>query len=131
MGVLSEIWRYGMKILDILDEDDLYRRVPDVWLKEDGEVSSAAFQNTTNSDDMSVDLARLTTPQTTVSEYPNCGVASFRAALARQLGQKVLHAPILRYPAHSTVRGKKTHGIRRKFAKGSTVILLPLSKSIH
>jgi len=120
-----------MKSLDILDQDDLYRRVPDVWLKGDGKVSSAAFQNTTNSDDMSVDLARLTTPQTTVSEYPTCGVASFRAALARQLGQKVLHAPILGNPAHSMVRGKKSHGIRREFGKGAKVILLPLRKSIH
>lgn len=114
-----------MKAEEILNENELYRRFPDVWLKDDGSISSAAFQNTSNTDDMSVDLDRLTTPEKTASEYPGCGVASFLAGLARKLGQQVLHDPIPTNIAHSTVRGKKTESIRKKLAKGSTIILLP------
>lgn len=114
-----------MKAEEILNEDKLYRRILDVWLKEDGSISSAAFQNTSNTDDMSVGLARLTTPEKTVSEYPSCGVASLLAWLARKLRQQVLHDPIPTNVAHSTVRGKKTGSIKKKLAKGSAVILLP------
>ncbi len=74
---------------------------------------------------MSVNLARLTTPEKTISEYPNCGLASFLAGSARKLDQQVLHEPIPDNIAHSTVRGEKTRSIRKKLAKVSTVILLP------
>lgn len=114
-----------MKAEEILNEDELYRPFLDVWLKNDGNISSAAFQNTSNTDDMSVDLARLTTPKKTVSEYPSCGVASLLAGLARKLDQQVLNDPIPTNVAHSIVRGKKTKSIRKKLAKGSTVILSP------
>ena len=114
-----------MNVQLILDDDEILRRILDDWIKENGNISSAAFQNTSNTDDMSVNLSRLTTPEETVSEYPSCGVASFLAGFARELDQKVLHDPILDNIAHSTVRGKKTKSIRKKFAKGSTVILSP------
>jgi len=114
-----------MNAEEILNEDELYRRFPDVWLRDDGRISSAAFQNTSNTDDMSVDLARLTTPQKTAAVYPGCGVASFLAELPRKLGQQVLHDPIPTNFAHSNVRGKKTESIRKKLANGSNVVLLP------
>jgi len=121
-----------MNIQLILDHDELFRRILDDWIQENGNISSAAFQNTSpafqntsNADDMSVNLARLTTLEETVSEYPHCGVASFLAGFARELDQQVLHDPILDNIAHSTVRGKKTKSIRKKLAKGSTVILSP------
>lgn len=108
----------------ILNHDELYRRVPDFWIKENS-ISSAAFQNTSNTDDMSVDLARLTSPIETVSEYPDCGVASFLAGNARNLGQQVLHDPVPQNLAHSTVRGKKNSRIRKKLAECSKIILPP------
>ncbi|MCK4815888.1 hypothetical protein KA005_08960 [bacterium] len=114
-----------MKTEEILNEDELYRRFLDVWLKDDGSISSAAFQNTSHTDEMSVDLARLTTPEKTVSQYPTCGVAGFLAGLARKLEQRVLHDPIPGNIAHSKVKGQKTKGIRKKLAKGSTVVLPP------
>ena len=114
-----------MNVELILDEDEIYRRILDDWIKEDGRPSSAAFQNTSNTNDMSVNLARLTSPEKTVSEYPNCGVASFLAGFARELEQQVIHKPISDNLAHSTVRGKKNIRIRRKLVEGSTVILLP------
>lgn len=114
-----------MKTEEILNEDQLYRRFLDVWLKDGGSISSAAFQNTSDTNIMSVDLARLTTPEKTVSGYPICGVAGFLAGLARKLEQHVLHDPIPGNTAHSKVKGKKTRSIRKKLAKGSTVVLLP------
>ena len=126
MGFLNEKnFKEGMKTEEILNEDELYRRFLDVWLKDDGSISSAAFQNTSHTDEMSVDLARLTTPEKTVSQYPTCGVAGFLAGLARKLEQRVLHDPIPGNIAHSKVKGQKTRGIRKKLAKGSTVVLLP------
>ena len=90
-----------MKIVDILDEDDLYRRVISLWIKDNGKPSSAAFQNTSGTNDMSVDLDRLTTPELTASVQEGCGVASFPAELARINKQKVLHTPIPENCAHS------------------------------
>lgn len=84
-----------MQIIKILDEDELYRRVPLFWIKENGNPSSAAFQNTTGTNDMSVDLGKLTTPENTASVKEGCAVASFFAGLARKNDQEVLHAPIL------------------------------------
>ena len=114
-----------MKTEEILNEDELYRRFLDVWLKDDGSISSAAFQNTSHTDEMSVDLARLTTPEKTVSQYPTCGVVGFLAGLARKLEQRVLYDPIPGNIAHSKVKGHKTKSIRKKLAKGSTVVLPP------
>jgi len=114
-----------MKIIDIFDEDDLYRRVPSLWIKENGNPTSAAFHNSSNTDDMSVDLGRLTTPEITASEQEGCGVASFSAGLARINKQEVLHTPNNENYAHSSVIGKKTKSIRRKLAKGSNIIYLP------
>ena len=97
-----------MNIIDILDEDDLYRRVSSFWIKESQKLSSGAFQNSSGTEDMSVDLGRLTTPELTASVKEGCGVASFSAGLARLNKQKVLHTPMLENYAHSSVIGKKT-----------------------
>ncbi|MDP2645314.1 MAG: hypothetical protein Q8P24_10270 [Desulfobacterales bacterium] len=111
-----------MKIIKILDEDELYRRVPSFWLKEGGNVSSAAFQNTSGTDDMSVDLGKLTTPEVTASVMKGCGVASFKAGFARKNEQNVFHNHMIDNYAHSTVRGKKTNGIRKRLAKASIMV---------
>lgn len=114
-----------MHVIEIFNEDKLYRRVSLLWVKPDGNLASAAFQNTTGTDDMSVDLGRLTTPKKTASVKEGCGVASFYTSLAIQNEQEVLHTPMVENYAHSSVRGKKTKSIKRKLAKGSTIILYP------
>lgn len=114
-----------MKVELILDEDDLYRRVPEMYFKESGKISTAAFQNTTGTNDMSVDLARLTTPQATALNNPKFGVASFRAGFARRNNQKVFNDPEPENPAHSIVRGRKTGSFRRKLVEQSIVIVWP------
>jgi len=117
-----------MNIETIHDADELYRRVIEYWIKENSVISSAAFQNTTNTDEMSVDLARLTTPQATALHKTNFGVASFLAGVARELNQEVFHSPVSENYAHSTVKGRKTGSIRKKLVKKSTLILLPANK---
>ena len=73
-----------MEIIRIFDEEELYRRIPEMFFKQNGKVSSAAFQNTTGTEDMSVDLARMTTPETTALGKPDFGVAVFTAGFAKK-----------------------------------------------
>lgn len=120
-----------MPLEEIRNEDELYRRVPDYWVKENGNISSAAFQNTSDTDEMSVDLARLTTPVKASLNNPKFGVTSIIAGYVRQLEQKVYHEPIVENPAHSTVKGKKTRGIMRSLAKNAKLILPPLGIPIN
>ena len=114
-----------MMIEEIVDDDELYRRFPSkMWLKENGKLSSAAFHNTSDTDDMSVDLARLSSPPITALDHSN-GVAVFTAGFARSLTQRVYHSPQPDNKAHSTVEGKKTKSISRKFANKAKIILYP------
>lgn len=119
-----------MNIETIYDADELYRRVAEYWIKENNLISSAAFTNTSDTDEMSVDLSRLTTPQATTLNEPNYGVASFLASIARELDQEVFHSPNQDNLAHSTVKGKKTRSIRKKLGRKSTLILLPGNKKM-
>ena len=114
-----------MNIETIDDVDELYRRVAEYWIKDSGEISSAAFQNAVGTDEMSVDLARLTTPHTTALNESNYGVASFLAGVARELDQEVFHSPTKDNLAHSTVKGQKAKSIRKKLRNQSTLILWP------
>jgi len=114
-----------MDIIEIADDDEMYRRFSENFLKDNGKISSAAFQNTSDTDEMSSDLAILTTPHETALNNPNFGVASFYAGGARELDQKVFHNPVEDNPAHSTIKGRKPPRIRKKFAKISNPILFP------
>ena len=114
-----------MDIIDIADKDEMYRRFWNDYLKDNGKISSAAFQNSSDTDEMSSDLAKLTTPHKTALNDPHFGVASFYAGGARALDQRVFHDPVENNPAHSTIKGKKSKSIRKKFADISIPILLP------
>jgi hypothetical protein len=113
------------EIEEIFDEDDLYRRFPGKYLDDAGNLSSAAFQNTGGTDDMSVDLARMTTPETTALDNEVFGVAMIKAGYARGQNQIVFHSPSEGNNAHSTVQGRKTRGIKKKLAESADIILKP------
>ena len=53
-----------MDVVDMADDDDLYRRVVPYFIVEGDRISSAAFKDRRGKPDtsISVDLARLTTP---------------------------------------------------------------------
>ena len=108
---------------EIFDSDELYRRFPKLYLRPDGTLSPGAFNNTTDTDEMSVELAKLTIPQKTALDNPTFGVASFQAGLARSLNQEVFHDPQPCNNAHSTVRGQKTHSIKNQLAKAAKILI--------
>ncbi len=114
-----------MNIKTIYDEDELYRRVNEQWIKEDGVISSAAFQNTSNTDEMSVDLARLTNIEKTSLNNSKYGVASLKTIDVRKLDQEVFHSPEQDNYAHSTVKGNKNTRIKKALAKLATPIYYP------
>lgn len=108
---------------EIFDSDELYRRFPKLYLRPDGTLSPGAFHNTSGTDKMSVELAKLTIPQKTALDNPTFGVASFQAGLARSLNQEVFHDPQHANNAHSTVRGNKTPSISNKLAKAAKILI--------
>jgi hypothetical protein len=107
---------------DVIDDaDELYRRIHPDQVKDDGTISSAAF----NTLEMSVDRATLYSPTQSLEDYSNCGLASFTAGFARELQQEVIPAPVLFNPAHALVKGKKTKGMCRRFAKMARILKQP------
>ena len=103
-----------MQVQEIADADDLYRRIHFSQVK-DGRPTSAAFKHT----ELSVDLAKLTTPEQSLSGYASHGLASITAGHARSLGQDVLHDPLEANPAHALVRGTKPLSIARSLAQSA------------
>jgi hypothetical protein len=80
----------------INDDDQLWRRIPDVpdMIKKlpDGtyRVSSAAFKDGRDGQ-VSVHLAKLTTVETALADYPNNGLVWIYAGLPRSLGHSVIY----------------------------------------
>jgi hypothetical protein len=111
---------------EIADADWLYRRLAIHNIRRsDGSVHYNAFLR--NSDprgrkkepdpDLSVDLARLTTPEQSlaVAGKPDQGIGAIQAGFPRDLGLEVVHTPIreprkLRNLAHSSIRGNEGEG---------------------
>src|SRR3990170_1644051 len=108
-----------MQVQEIADADDLYRRIHPLQVR-DGRPTSAAFTDP----ELSVDLARLTTPEHSLSGHATHGLASITAGHARSLRQDVFHEPLETNPAHALVRGKKTPSIARSLARSVTWMLL-------
>lgn len=109
-----------MQLQEIADADDLYRRIHPSQVK-DGRPTRAAFTDP----ELSVDLARLTTPEQCLSGHASHGLASITAGHARSLGQDVFHNPLGTNPAHALVKGKKTPRIGRSLAGSAKWEMLP------
>src|SRR5258708_1709931 len=61
----------------IKDEDVLHRRIPPNYFKTNGTISSSAYKVNGRPDvEISVDLAYLTTIETTLADRPNFGIGS-------------------------------------------------------
>jgi hypothetical protein len=109
-----------MQLQEIADADDLYRRIHPSQVK-DGRPTSAAFKDP----ELSVDLARLTTPERSLTGYPLYGLTSIVAGHARSLGQDVFHSPLEANPAHAFVRGAKPLSVARGLAQSAKWDVLP------
>lgn len=109
-----------MEVQEIADVDALYRRIHPLQVK-DGMPTSAAFKDA----ELSVDLARLTTLERSLTGYLSHGLASIAAGYARSLEQTVLHDPRETNPAHALVKGNKTPRIARSLARSAKWEALP------
>jgi len=106
--------------------DTFLRRIhPQHYDRNTGKVSSAAFQNTSGTNRMSVDWTQLSTVEDTLSGYEGFGVASISADLCWSLSQQVERVPLQGNPAHCDVVGEKPKPVRRAFAHKAAYLRYP------
>lgn len=106
--------------------DSLYRRFLHWYLKDDGTISSSAFMSRKKPDpELSVDLARLTTPEKTRASHLDMGVAEIAASVPLDMGLTVKHAPEHDNYAHCLIMGLKTKIQCRMLAEKASIRLKP------
>jgi hypothetical protein len=116
------------EIEEIADNGQLYRRLVSFHINPDGTINSAAFKLRGKPDpSLSVDLARLSTPEETASRagMPGFGVGVLEASGPRSIGFQVRHDPLPDNPAHSLIEGENTKQKCRRLAEFTTVIISP------
>jgi hypothetical protein len=115
----------------ITDEDFLYRRFSILeepsyavfWKLDNGRKipSSAAFKTKPNEDGLSVNIAALTTPEATVGNVEEFGVAEISASTPINLGYICEHNPQTDNDAHALIVGD-TKPIAKKLSKAITQV---------
>ncbi|HEY7036344.1 MAG TPA: hypothetical protein VH482_33760 [Thermomicrobiales bacterium] len=104
----------------IRDDDVLYRRLARHQINPDGTVNSSAFKRGGAFEtEISVDLARLTDPQTSVDRAGRVGfrLGAFEAIHPKNLGFRVEYDPLVGNPAHTLIRGHNDQEISRALAR--------------
>lgn len=115
----------------ITDGTDLWRRIHPNWKMPDVNtgsyrISSAAFDNTTGSLEMSVVISSDTRdPFTVLTNYSDHFLAAITAGAVRLNRQIVVRAAIDEEPDHANVVGIKTRPIKRKLAKAARWVIPP------
>lgn len=117
------------------DDSELWRRIPPWHLVEDKNrggkrISKAAFEDHPDGSPMSVVLgaevlAAGRDPQSVISGHDDFCLAALTAGLARSLNQGITRKPLANEPAHAEVFGKKTDGVRKRFARAAIWIIEP------
>jgi hypothetical protein len=123
-----------MPQIEITPEDELYRRIVPDNLTND-ELNAGAWSLRPGEDYLSVDIARLTTPQECIARArrDEIGLVAIPARIPLSLGLAVEHDPI---PddlltgsagnwAHAKIVGENSRPIRSRLAKASTVLVYP------
>jgi hypothetical protein len=121
----------------IHDDDLLYRRFHPASLRLDGNIDYSAFTKHDSGEpdpEISVDLARKTTPEKTLAAVPRrlvnvLGLGVLKAGDVRRLGFTVRHDPKQSNRAHSLIEGVKTEADCYLLAEITQVHTLPPSKS--
>lgn len=96
-------------MVSIDPEDELYRRLHWSHIKDDGTVNSAAFKRDgIYPSEISVDVAKLTDPHTSVNRAKRAGfrLGKLRAEHPMNLGFEVVHLPEPGNPSHAHIKGK-------------------------
>lgn len=107
-------------MVDIDDEDVLYRRLAEHQVNRDGTVNSTAFKRSNVFDtEISVDLAKLTDPRTSVDRAPRAGfrLGAVEAKHPRTLDFRVVHAPVEHNDSHVLIQGYNDQEISRALAR--------------
>jgi hypothetical protein len=98
-------------IVEISDDDFLFRRLASGHLNPDGTVNSNAYKRDGKPDpEVSVDLSKLTSVREALTRAPNLTfkIGILQARDARSLGLEVRHSPTDEDPAHSVIEGNQT-----------------------
>ena len=106
-------------------DDKFLRRIPPIHLKRSGQISSAAFHNSSGTNKMSTNWMKLSSVGSTIRGYPCFGVASIRAELCWGLGQGIEWEPLEDNIAHCNIVGRKTKSISKRFRDGAEYLVLP------
>lgn len=112
----------------ILDNDNLLRRVPFVdpnYVKDDGTLTSCAFQLKKGEYGLSVNVERLTTYVDSIQDIHRFRLYCLKAQQPRELGLECLHDPQPTNKAHALIKGKITKKISRELAKSAKRIAYP------
>lgn len=110
----------------IADEEGLFRRLPQLTVANDGTVTSLAYKLDGKPDhEISVFIARLTSPEDVQKPKPKQGVGLIVAAVPRSQGFVVTHDPDNDFYSHAVARGKNDRGKCRILAENTVVILAP------
>ena len=96
----------------IHNDERLWRRVPPGQIIWDSNLSgyrpsSAVFRP---SDEMSVDIASLTTPEAVLFNYAQYSLIEFEAGVARNEGCIIVRDPLPENPSHALVCGSNAEG---------------------
>lgn len=109
------------------DDDCLYRRLVPDHFYPDGSVNSNAYKFNGRPDpSISVDLARLSTPEQSIARgrRSDTMIGTLSVREVRALGFTVQHQPTDENPAHSIIEGNTTRLTSKKLAEITRVHLL-------
>ena len=116
---------------NIADNEDLWRRLPEYWVKYDEElqanrVTSQAFQDSTDGTPTSAFIAsELNGPEALLEGHTGYGIGSLTAGTARGCKQGVTRHLKPEKPAHVFIFGLKTRVNMRCMANKCEIIVVP------
>ncbi len=121
----------SVDILEVDDDDELYRRLAPHHIREDGTVSSSAFKRGKDPDpEVSVDLARLTTPEESLrrADRVEHGIGVLITRVPRGMGLTVRHDPLVGNLAHTVIEGQTSRQQPRVLAEQTRVLRYPAGR---
>ncbi len=112
----------------ILDNDNLLRRVPFIdpnYVRDDGTLTSLAFQLKKGESGLSVNIERLITYVDSIQDVRRFRLYYLKARQPKELGLACLHDPQPANNAHALIKGEITKKISRELAKAAKRIAYP------